>query len=86
MYVRLRGLDLSKEVLLLSVCQMAAKLCAVKVGGLKKNLPLGQSRTTRGTPRRQNHFQSLTDHNFAALVPTAIHNTSMERSIPRQFT
>ena len=32
-----RGLDLSKEVLWVSVCQRAAKLPAGKVGGLKKN-------------------------------------------------
>ena len=31
------GLDLSKEVLWVSVCQRAAKLPAGKVGGLKKN-------------------------------------------------
>ena len=33
MYVRLGGLDLSKEVLWVSVGQLAAKLQAVKVGG-----------------------------------------------------
>ena len=32
-----RGLDLSKEVLWVSVCQRAAELPAVKVGGQKKN-------------------------------------------------
>ena len=32
-----QGLDLSKEVLWVSVCQRAAKLPAGKVGGLKKN-------------------------------------------------
>ena len=31
------GLDLSKEVLWVSVCQMAAELPAIKVGGLKRN-------------------------------------------------
>ena len=39
-----------------SVGQRAAKLRAVKVGGLKKILPLGQSPTTHGWPR----FQSWT--------------------------
>ena len=38
-----QGLDLSKEVLWVSVCQRAAKLPAGKVGGLKKNLPYGQN-------------------------------------------
>ena len=35
--VNRRGLDLSKEVLWVSVCQRAAKLPAGKFGGLKKN-------------------------------------------------
>ena len=37
------GLDLFKEVLWISVGQKGAKLQAVKVGGLKKILPVGQS-------------------------------------------
>ena len=41
------GLDLSKEVLWVSVGQRAADLQAVKVGGLKKILPRGPSRTTQ---------------------------------------
>ena len=32
-----QGLDLSKEVLWVCVCQRAAKIPAGKVGGLKKN-------------------------------------------------
>ena len=39
----LRGLDLSKEVLWVSVGQLAAKLQAVKVGGVKKILPRSMS-------------------------------------------
>ena len=39
------GLDLSKNVLWVSVGQRAADLRAVKVGGQKKNLPRGRSRT-----------------------------------------
>ena len=39
--VNKRGLDLSKEVLWVSVCQRAAELPAVKVGGQKKFLPSG---------------------------------------------
>ena len=44
------GWDLSKEVLWMSVGQLASKLQAVKVGGLKKILPFGQSQTTHVTP------------------------------------
>ena len=40
-----RGLDLSKEVLWVSVYQRAADLPAVKVGGQKKFLPSGPVRT-----------------------------------------
>ena len=36
--------------IVVSVGQTAAKLRAVKLGCLKKILPLGQSRTTRGQP------------------------------------
>ena len=49
-YVNRRGLDLSKEVLWVSVGQLAAKLQAVKVGGLKKLLPSGPSQTTCEQP------------------------------------
>ena len=45
-----RSLDLSKEVLWVSVGQTAAKLWAIKVRGLKKILPLGQSGTPRERP------------------------------------
>ena len=40
-YGNKRGLDLSKEVLWVSVGQKTAKLQVVKVGELKKILPLG---------------------------------------------
>ena len=43
--VNKRGLDLSKEVLWVSVGQRAAELRAVKVGGQKKFLPSGPVRT-----------------------------------------
>ena len=43
--VNKRGLDLSKNVLWVSVGQRAADLRFVKVGGQKKNLPRGRSRT-----------------------------------------
>ena len=44
------GLDIAKKVLRAFVGQTAAKLWAVKVQGLKKILPLGQSWTSRGWP------------------------------------
>ena len=44
-YVNRRGLDLSKEVLWVSVGQRAAKLHAGKVGGQQKVLPSGPVRT-----------------------------------------
>ena len=43
--VNKRGLDLSKEVLWVSVGQRAAVLQAVKVGGQKKILPIASVRT-----------------------------------------
>ena len=43
--VNKRGLDLSKNVLWVSVGQGAADLRAVKVGGQKKILPTGPVRT-----------------------------------------
>ena len=43
--VNRRGLDLSKEVLWVSVGQRAADLRAVKVGGQQKILPSGQVQT-----------------------------------------
>ena len=49
-YFNKRGLDLSKEVLWVSVDQRAADLWGVKVGDLKKILPRGQPRTTRARP------------------------------------
>ena len=56
-----RGLDLSKEVLWVSVCQRAAELPAGKVGGLKKNTATRpDSRLTH--PRRaawKNFFSNL---------------------------
>ena len=45
-FVNKRGLDLSKEVLWVSVGQRAAVLCAVKIG-VKKILPISQPRATR---------------------------------------
>ena len=41
------GLDLSKEILWVSVGQWAADLQAVKVGGQRENLPIGPLRAKR---------------------------------------
>ena len=48
--VNKEGLDLSKEVLWISVGKRAARSKAVKLGGLKAILPFGRSRTTRLWP------------------------------------
>ena len=45
--VNKRGLDLSKEVLWVSLDQRAAVLRAVKVGGQKKILPISPARAIR---------------------------------------
>ena len=52
------GLDLSKEVLGVSLGQMAAELPAIKVGDLKKILPNGPSRVkhVRTGPLSKNFF------------------------------
>ena len=54
------GLDLSKNVLWVSVGQGAADLRAVKVGGQKKILPRGRSRTrvSRAGPNGRIFFQT----------------------------
>ena len=54
-------LDLSKEVLWVSVDQRAAKLQAVKVGDLKKIRQRGRILTTRGQPG----FESWTIRSFS---------------------
>ena len=56
-----RGLDLSKEVLWVSVCQRAAKLPAGKVGGLKKNSAMrpGAGESVSNPAAWQNFFSNL---------------------------
>ena len=58
--VNKRGLDLTKDVLWVSVGQGAADLRAVKVRGQKKILPSGRSRTlvARAGPNGQIFFQT----------------------------
>ena len=66
-FVCLGGLDLSKEVLWVYVRQLAAKLQAVKVGGLKKILPRRLSPGGPGsTPGPWDHPPTLTACNLTA--------------------
>ena len=46
----IKEVSIFSEVMWVSVGQLAAKLQAVKIGGLKRILPLGQTRATRGQP------------------------------------
>ena len=84
------GLDLSKEVLWVSLGQRAAHLQAVKVGGQKKILPIGQGRThfARAGPigRILCWPPTLTACRSGALWPTETHSTSLERSKPLLLT
>ena len=80
-YVNRRGLDLSKEVLWISVFQRTVNLQVVR--SEKKILLLGRSPTKRRWPG----FEScLTDRNFVALLPAENHSTSFERSKPLLLT
>ena len=84
------GLDLSKEVLWVSVDQRAAVLRAVKVGGQKKILPIAPVRTriARAGLIGRIFFwpPTLTACKTAALWPTEAHSTSLERSKPPLLT
>ena len=74
----------------MSVGQLAAKLQAVKVEGLKKNCQLAKVKPLvcdlGSSPRRLDYPQSLMDHNFAALRSTEICSTSFEISKPALLT
>ena len=76
-------LDLFKEVLCVSASQRAAKLQAVKIGGLKKSCCSAVVEKNTGSSDlisgRSDNLQRLKDYNFAALWPKETHNTSMER-------
>ena len=65
-WVNIRGLDLSKEVLWVSVGQRAAVLRAVKVGGQKKILPISPARAIRVRTGAIGRFFFLTS-NFDSL-------------------
>ena len=64
------GWDLSKEVLWVSVGQLASKLQAVNVRGLKKILPIGGPRATRVRISRSAEFFSNLEHwQLVILMP-----------------
>ena len=70
-WVNKRGLDLSKEVLWVSFGQRGAKLPAVKVGGLKKNLAIRPGAGYSGSRPAawQNFFSNFQLWQLAALLP-----------------
>ena len=69
--VRRRGLDLSKEVLWISVSQRAAELPAGKVGGLKKNSAMrpGEGELVSNPAAWQNLFSNLQLCQLATWLP-----------------
>ena len=89
-WVNKGGLDLSKEVLWVSLGQRAAELWAVKVGGQKKILPIAPVRTriTCAGPFGRIFFKppTLMAGSSAVLWPTKTHSTSLERSKPPLLT
>ena len=89
-WVNKGGLDLSKEVLWVSVGQRAADLRAVKVGGQQIILPISLVRTRFARAGLIGRIfcwpLTLTAHRFAALWPTETHSTSLERSKPPLLT
>ena len=58
-FVNKGGLDLSKNVLWVSVGQGAADLRAVKVGGQKENLPIGPLRAKQVRTRVYRRVKSI---------------------------
>ena len=84
------GLDLSKEVLWVSVGQRATKILALEVGGWKKDMPISPARAVRvrtGAIGRIFFWPpTLTAHRSAALWPTETHSTSLKRSKPPLLT
>ena len=69
--VNKRGLDLSKEVLWVSVGQKAAELWTVKVGDQENILPIGQARAKQVRTGLRGRISflppTLTTHSSAAL-------------------
>ena len=66
-----KDLDLSKDVLWVSVGQRAAEIRAVKVGGQRKILPIGPSAGEAGSnwANRQNFFLPLTLTTCSSAAP-----------------
>ena len=89
-WVNKGGLDLSKEVLWVSVGQRAPELQAVKVGGQQKILPTGpvRAKRVRTGPLGRIFFKppTLMAGSSAVLWPTKTHSTSLERSKPPLLT
>ena len=89
-WVNKGGLDLSKEVLWVSVGQRAANLWAVKVRGQQKILPISPARAKRVRTGLIGRIicwpPTLTARRSAALWPTETHSTSLERSKPPLLT
>ena len=89
-WVNKGGLDLSKEVLWVSVGQRAAEQPAIKVGGQKKILPSGPVRTRFACAGPLGRFFSQTPTlmagSSAAIWPTETRSTSLERSKPPLLT
>ena len=83
-WVNIKGLDLSKEVMWVSVGQRAAELPAIKVGGQKKILPNSPARViwVRTGPLGRIFFKppTLMAGSSVALWPTKNHSSSLERS------
>ena len=79
------SLDLFKKVLRVSVGQLA-----VKVGGLKKILPIGRPRATQIRLRLSGRIffklPTLTAYYCAVSWSTEIYSTSLERSKPPKQT
>ena len=65
-WVNKGGLDLSKEVLWVSVGQRAAEVPAIKIGGLKKN-SANRPRSNPLHPRRADQQNFLLTSNFDSL-------------------
>ena len=89
-WVNKGGLDLSKEVLWVSVGQRAAELRAVKVGGQQKILPIGPAWAKRVRTGPLGRIfclpPTLTACSSGALWPTETQSTSLESSKPRLLT
>ena len=89
-WVNKEGLDLSKEVLWVSVGQRAAEPPAIKVRGQKKILPISPAWAIRVRTRAIGRIcfwpPTLTARSSAALWPTETHSTSLEISKPPLLT